>query len=166
MTLYLEDELDFIASQEALSEKLDAVIEAILTEEKVPYEVEISLTVVDKEEIQSINKEHRGIDKVTDVLSFPQIDPVSNGVIDWDNIDTAMVMNFDTDEIILGDVILCEAVAREQAAEYDHSLEREVCFLVAHSMFHLLGYDHMTPEEETLMISKQKAILEQIGITR
>lgn len=166
MTLYVEDDYDFFSSQGDLLEKVKSVVEAALQVEDVPYEVEVCLTVVDREEIKSINKEHREIDKATDVLSFPQIQAISNGNIDWEQIDTMSCMNLDTDEIILGDIVLCHEVAKEQAVSYEHSLLREVCFLVAHSMFHLLGYDHMTEADEKLMIEKQNQVLEQLGIMR
>ena len=75
-------------------------------------------------------------------------------------------MNYDTNHIMLGDIVLCYEVADEQAKSYGHSLKREVCFLVAHSMFHLLGYDHMNEEDEKLMIAKQNKVLSDLGINR
>ena len=75
-------------------------------------------------------------------------------------------MNYDTNHMLLGDIVLCYEVALEQAEAYGHSLRREVCFLVAHSMFHLLGYDHMNEEDEKLMISKQNEVLLNLGIER
>ncbi|MBU3812529.1 MAG: rRNA maturation RNase YbeY [Candidatus Niameybacter stercoravium] len=166
MNLYLEDEYNFFEKHEDLFEEVQKVIAKCLEVEKVPYESEISLTVVDKEEIRSINHEHRDIDRATDVLSFPQIDPESNGIIDWGNLDETEVMNYDTNHIMLGDIVLCYEVADEQAKSYGHSLKREVCFLVAHSMFHLLGYDHMNEEDEKLMIAKQNEVLSNLGINR
>lgn len=166
MNLYLEDDYEFFEKHEGLLEDVKAVIEECLKVEKVPYSVEISLTVVDKEEIKEINNEHRQIDRSTDVLSFPQIDPLSNGVIDWKNLDEASIMNYDTKDILLGDIVLCHEVAEEQAGEYGHTLRREVCFLVAHSMFHLLGYDHMNEADEKLMISKQNEVLLSLNIGR
>lgn len=166
MEVYLEDEYDFFKENSDILESINLVIGECLNAEKVPYEVEISLTIVDKEEIHAINKEHRNVDQATDVLSFPQLEACADGGIEWDGIDTSGCMNFDTDNIMLGDIILCYEVAKEQAAEYGHSLKREVCFLVAHSMFHLLGYDHMTKEEEQVMVSKQEKVLESLHITR
>ena len=166
MNLYLEDEYDFFKKHENLMGQVQHVIMKCLEIEKVPYESEISLTVVDKEEIRALNSEHRNIDRSTDVLSFPQIDPVSNGIIDWKNLDKIEIMNYDTNHIMLGDIVLCYEVAEEQAKTYGHSLKREVCFLVAHSMFHLLGYDHMNEEDEKLMIAKQNEVLSELGINR
>ena len=166
MNVYLEDEYNFFEKHEDLCEEIQKVIAKCLEVEKVPYESEISLTVVDKEEIRSINHEYRDIDRATDVLSFPQIDPESNGIIDWEKLDETEVMNYDTNHIMLGDIVLCYEVADEQAKSYGHSLKREVCFLVAHSMFHLLGYDHMNEEDEKVMIAKQNEVLSDLGINR
>lgn len=166
VTLYLEDEVDFFKEQHELLEQVKAVINQCLDEEDVPYEVEVSLTVVDLDAIHEINKEHREIDRPTDVLSFPQIDTEYIGHINWDTLDTASCVNYDTEEVILGDIILCADKAKEQAKNYGHSLTREVCFLVAHSMFHLLGYDHMTEEDEKTMVRKQESVLQCLSILR
>jgi probable rRNA maturation factor len=156
--LYLEDETGFFDSHNDILQDVHRVIEACLNEEAVPYDVEISLTVVDRSEIQQINKEYRQINKPTDVLSFPQIEPKSNGEIVWDEVDCHQVM--------LGDIVLCDEKAIEQADEYGHALKREVCFLIAHSMFHLLGYDHMNEQEEKMMIDKQEHVLNLLNISR
>lgn len=166
MTIYLEDETKFFETNPGLYEKVEAVINRCLDEEEVPYEVEISLSMVDLETIHQINRDHRQVDRPTDVLSFPQLDPVTIGKIDWDHIDFASCTNYDTEEVMLGDIILCDDKAKEQALAYGHSLEREICFLVAHSMFHLLGYDHMTPEDEKVMLQKQESVLQYLSILR
>lgn len=166
MTIYLEDDRGFFEAHTGLFEKVEAVIEKCLEEEKVPFEIEISLTVVDKDEIKEINKEYREIDKDTDVLSFPQIEPKNIGHIAWDELNTSSVMNLDTNQIILGDIILCDEKAIEQAKSYGHSLEREVCFLILHSMLHLLGYDHMCEEDEKNMVQKQEYVLQCLSILR
>ncbi len=133
-------------------ENITKVINTVLELEDFTNNVEISLVFVDNDEIQKINKRFRNIDKATDVLSFPQLD-------DFDNID-------DSDTVILGDIIISVDKASEQAMEYQHSIFREVAFLVAHSMLHLLGYDHMTGEEEEIMINKQKIIMDKVNISR
>ena len=117
-----------------------------------PEMCEVSLSVVEPEEIRSVNAQFRGIDNVTDVLSFPQFDDLN----DIDN----------EEEICLGDVVICDAVAHRQAEEYGHSYEREFVYLFVHSMLHLLGYDHMTPEEAAVMEAKQAKALDELGITR
>lgn len=166
MTIILNDEVNFFNEHEDLYQKVEKVVEKGLELENVPYEVEISLSVVDLQTIQEINKEHRNIDKPTDVLSFPQIEPVKVGVMDWENLDFSSCINYDSEELILGDIVLCSEKALEQAQVYQHSLEREICFLVAHSLLHLLGYDHISPEDEKIMFAKQEAILYDLGIKR
>lgn len=155
MTIWIDNR----TSQDISEEYLEAIRQT--AEESLRYEAfeescEISVSLVENEEIQSINQAFRGIDKPTDVLSFPQLS--------FDGEEVAGVN--EKDEVILGDIILSMDKAKEQAAEYGHSLKREISFLTAHSMLHLLGYDHMTPEEEEEMIQKQKAILDAVGISR
>ncbi|PHV71446.1 rRNA maturation RNase YbeY [Sporanaerobium hydrogeniformans] len=166
MQIYIEDENDFFESNQEILSLIYQVIEECLIREKVPYEVELSLTVVNKEEIQKMNKAYRQIDKATDVLSFPQLEATGQGKIDWSNLDEMEVMNLDTQQLMLGDIVLCVDKAKEQAEDYGHSLKREICFLVAHSMFHLLGYDHMNEEDEEEMMQKQEAVLETLDISR
>jgi len=166
VTICLEDETGFFNQYPDLYKKVESVIERCLDEEEVPYEVEVSLTIVDINRMHEINKTHRNIDRPTDVLSFPQIDPVEIGYIDWDQIDYSSCVNYDTEEVMLGDIILCDEKARKQAEQFEHSLEREVCFLVAHSMFHLLGYDHMSSEDEKKMVNKQESVLNHLSILR
>ena len=109
----------------------------------------------DKEEIRRINNENRGIDSVTDVLSFPMF--ASRNEICADESGSAF----------LGSMVICRERAQEQAAEYGHSVEREAAFLAVHSTLHLLGYDHETgKEDEQEMFSKQEAVLEKMGLTR
>ena len=145
---------------EGFPEAFEKVIESValhaLEYEKFSKECEISVSIVDNEEIREINKQFRGIDRPTDVLSFPQL-TFEEGEIPDKN---------ENDEIVLGDIIISLERAAEQAEEYGHSLKREVAFLTAHSMLHLLGYDHMEPEEEKVMFAKQKEILEIAGIPR
>ncbi len=166
MTIYLEDEMNFFEDKKDLYENVKLVIDKSLDIEDVPYEVEISLSAVSLDEIHKINKEHRDVNRPTDVLSFPQLETSKVGTIDWEEIDLNGCVNYDTDEVILGDIILCPDRAIEQANEYGHSLEREVCFLIAHSMFHLLGYDHMEKEDEKIMLQKQEEVLNKLNILR
>ena len=127
-----------------------------LKEEGIPDErVEISLSFVSMEEIHQLNKMYRQVDRPTDVLSFPMIEDFNE--IDWED---------EEEEILLGDVVICLEQAQKQAEEYGHSFEREVGFLTVHSMLHLLGFDHMTEEEEKEMFDYQREILEQMELTR
>ncbi|HQD51035.1 MAG TPA: rRNA maturation RNase YbeY [Defluviitaleaceae bacterium] len=146
----------------------EVIIQA-LEEEGYPLSVEVSVTFVDNESIRKLNKEYRNIDKETDVLSFPLLefeesDEEKDVKILLDDLDA--YKNPESGDIMLGDIIISYEKAKEQAEEYGHSLEREIGFLVAHSMFHLMGYDHMTKEEEEIMCKKQEKVLESIGLTR
>ncbi|MEG1292298.1 MAG: rRNA maturation RNase YbeY [Lachnospiraceae bacterium] len=141
------------------------VVEAAIEIEEFPYEAEVTILLVSTLEIQEINREHRKIDRPTDVLSFPMINyeiPGEFSSIDQDEDN----FNPDTGEALLGDVILCIDKVKEQAERFGHSQKREFAFLILHSMLHLFGYDHMTEEEAIVMEEKQRNILNQIGILR
>lgn len=132
----------------------------------LPVAVEVSLNVVSADEIRQINAEQREMDKVTDVLSFPMLDfpyPLAQETFDME---AATAINPESGNVFLGDIVLCHDRAVEQAAEYGHSLQREIAFLIVHSILHLLGYDHMTEQEEKEMFGKQEEILQLLGITR
>lgn len=129
-------------------------IEATLDYESFNNNAEISITFTDNDGIQRLNRDFRGLDRPTDVLSFP--------LTDYEAVDTPLA-----DELCgsLGDVVLSLERAREQAEEYGHSLDREIAFLTVHSMLHLLGYDHETGEEDELdMRRRQSEILKNIGL--
>jgi len=144
-------------------EPLMAVAENVIIEslsfESIRFETEVSLLFVRDEQIQELNRDYRGIDKVTDVLSFPLLTlaeiAARNGANDGDET-----------EIPIGDIVIAYGRACEQAVEYGHSIAREIGFLTAHSMLHLLGYDHMAADEEADMLRRQEAILQNIGLTR
>ena len=127
---------------------------AVLREEKFEGNAEVCVTFVDNEEIHRLNKEFREKDSATDVLSFPLGE---YGIYD---------VNPDTGAKQLGDVVISLERAEEQAAEFGHSLQREVCYLTVHSMLHLLGYDHMEPEEKAVMRKKEESVMSLIGLTR
>ena len=141
------------------------VIQAVLSYEGFTNDVEVSLTLVSEEEIQKLNKEFRDKDAVTDVLSFPMLE--LEGIKDFSELEIKEdMLDPDTEDILLGDIVICVSRVRSQAKEYGHSEKREYAFLIAHSMLHLLGYDHMEEIERQEMEDKQRAILEQIHITR
>ncbi len=123
-----------------------------------PTSVEISVMLTDNEEIRRLNAEHREIDRATDVLSFPMFDYDEEGNLIKDPGEQG--------PLCLGDIVISLERAAEQAEEYGHSFRREVGFLTVHSMLHLLGYDHMTPEEETEMFGYQREILAGIKLNR
>lgn len=156
MKIYVEysNEQNRLSPPDEFEELIEDCARAALEEEEIEDDAEVSVTLVDNERIRELNSEHRGIDKETDVLSFPL-----GG-------EDGFEVNPDTDAILLGDIVISLEKARSQAEEYGHSFRREVAFLVTHSLFHLLGYDHMTPEEETEMFAKQEKVLEKLGITR
>ena len=122
---------------------------------------EISILLVDNEEIHKLNKLHRNIDRPTDVLSFPMFEYDEDGEIDMDECDFG-----ENGEILLGDIVISLERAKEQAEEYGHSFEREVGFLTAHSLLHLLGYDHMEDDEEKEMFELQEEILKLCDLPR
>lgn len=128
-------------------------------------DVEMSLSIVAPEEIKQLNAQFRGIDAVTDVLSFPTVDNPARKILDKDTFPEDAI-NPKTGKINLGDVIICLERAKEQAEEYGHSLKRELCFLSLHGLLHLLGYDHILPIDEQEMIGLQKQILKIMRITR
>ena len=147
-----QDKLDPPADIEQLIEKCTR---AALAEEEINEDAQVSVTLVDNEAIREINREHRDIDRATDVLSFP--------LGDEDSFDT----DPETGAKLLGDIVISLERAAEQAKEFGHSFYREVAFLITHSLFHLLGYDHVDSEEdEKLMFGKQDKVLEALGITR
>lgn len=167
MTLNIENEygpdpgLDFDYEEVA-----GLVVSRVLEEEGCPYEAEVSLLLVDDEEIHRINREYRAIDRPTDVLSFPQVEYVSPGDFSWAEAHEADCFDPDSGELVLGDIILSLDKVKEQADRYRHNRKREYAFLIAHSMLHLLGYDHMTEEDAALMEARQSAVLDHLGIRR
>ncbi|HHX61918.1 MAG TPA: rRNA maturation RNase YbeY [Epulopiscium sp.] len=160
MNILIDDMNDWLTKSPNRLEIIESVIKTSIEEEGFSLEVEVSVTLTDNNEIKQINAEHRGIDRVTDVISFPQIDWTS---IELESNDYG---NLPGEDIILGDIVISVDRLIEQAAEYNHSLERELGFLVAHSMFHLLGYDHVSEEEEQEMIHKQEKVLGKLGLVR
>ncbi|AIF43395.1 rRNA maturation RNase YbeY [Virgibacillus sp. SK37] len=135
---------------------LQRLVEFTAKQEGISREAEVSINFVDNKEIQELNRNYRQKDTPTDVISFAMQEKVE-GEIDIVGEDIPLV---------LGDIVISIDKAKEQAADYDHSLERELGFLAVHGFLHLLGYDHMTQEEEKLMFKKQEAILGEFGIER
>ncbi len=165
MTLYFESEVDvkFDFDCEALALQ---VAEAVTEAEGCPYACQVNVLLTDNAGIMDFNSQYRGIAKETDVLSFPNIDFPKES--DFSLVEDAAADCFDPDsgELILGDIILSADRIISQAAEYGHSPKREFAFLVAHSMFHLCGYDHVEEAERLCMEEKQEAILQALGIAR
>lgn len=143
----------------------EQVAEAVLDYEKCPYEAEVSVTLTTDAEIRKINQEQRGIDRATDVLSFPVTQFPKAGEFAFLE-EEIYSFHPESGELMLGDIVISADKVKEQAEEYGHSQLREYAFLIAHSMLHLLGYDHMSPEEADGMEKRQEKILKGLGITR
>ena len=151
MEIILDDRQDKIKVSEDLLEKIHDIIVESLHYEGYDDNYEVSLSFVDNEEIHELNRQYRGVDRATDVLSFPLL---------TDDFDVEI------EEEALGDIVISLERALEQSEEYNHSFEREVCFLVCHSMFHLLGYDHDTEENTKDMRKREEDVLNKLNITR
>lgn len=165
MTLYVENETDaeFPFSAEDTAK---LVMEAVLASEKCPYDSTVNLLITDNEGIREYNRDYRNVDRETDVLSFPNLDFEAPGDFGLAEQNQADYFDPDSGELILGDVIVSADKVKEQAENYGHDQRREFAFLVAHSMFHLCGYDHMEDDERKIMEEKQENVLQSLGITR
>lgn len=166
MNIYIEKETDtdFAFDENAV---IKQVVERAFASEGAPVDAAcVNVLITDNEGIRELNRDYRNIDSPTDVLSFPNLDfetPADFNIPDDRKVDYT---DPETGELILGDIILNVDRIFSQAEEFGHSIKRETAFLVAHSCLHLCGYDHMTPDEEKVMISKQEEILNSLGITR
>ncbi|MBE5825583.1 MAG: rRNA maturation RNase YbeY [Butyrivibrio sp.] len=166
MTFYVENEVD--AKFDFDIEQLCILVgDEVMRTEGCTEDIEVSLIITDDEGIRQMNSEFRQIDKPTDVLSFPNVSYETPG--DFSVMKGAQrvdLLDPDTDRIMFGDIVINENRVRSQAAEYGHSEKREFAFLLAHSLLHLCGYDHMEPEEAKVMEDKQDSVLNALGITR
>ncbi len=147
MEIYIDNRQDKVKIGDEISEVIEKVVHEVLIFEGESLDCEVSVSFVDKEEIRELNREYRGIDKETDVLSFPMEDEF-----------------FIEGPILLGDIIISLEKALEQSEDFGHSLYREIAYLTAHSMLHLLGYDHMEDEEKSIMREKEKEIMKSLKI--
>lgn len=139
--------------KQAMMDKIEEAAGVCLELEGVDANLaEISLTFVDMEQIQQLNREYRGVDSVTDVLSFPQFESCDDFP--------------ETGEIIMGDVVICTEKAMLQAEEFGHSPEREIIYLFTHSLLHLMGYDHMQEDEKKIMRQKEETVMNRINLRR
>ncbi|MFW3611771.1 rRNA maturation RNase YbeY [Staphylococcus caprae] len=152
-TIDFSDHTDLVKDE--WYEQIDSLLTFAKKQENIENDAELSVTFVDKDEIQNINKVYRDKDKVTDVISFALEEDEPD--IDMNDLEIPRV---------LGDIIICTDVAQEQAESYGHSFERELGFLALHGFLHLLGYDHMTEDDEKEMFGRQDAILNSYGLTR
>ncbi|AGF54707.1 putative rRNA maturation factor [Clostridium saccharoperbutylacetonicum] len=165
--IYVDNRQDILDVKEEFVGKLKNVIEFALKEEQVNIQCEVSLVFVDNSEIKEINKDTRGIDKETDVLSFPMLEYENKKVFKEMYLNYKFLpSDFDGEELVLGDIVLSLEKAMEQSKEYNHSYEREAAYLVVHSVLHLLGYDHMEDEDKKIMRNREEEILNKLNITR
>lgn len=164
MTLVFEEEGN-LRLELPCEELARRVIEAALDYVDCPYEAEVNLLLTMNEEIREMNCNFREIDRATDVLSFPMVDYERAGEFDF--LEERMdYFHPETGELMLGDIVISKEKVISQAEEYGHSIVREYAFLIAHSMLHLFGYDHMEEEERVVMEQKQAEILESLQILR
>lgn len=135
-----------------ITRNLEKIIEDIINEslkvEGLSNNYEVSISFVENDEIRALNKDYRGVDKETDVLSFP------------------LEEDFEVTTPLLGDIIISMDKASEQASEYGHTIEREIAYLIAHSMFHLMGYDHINDYEKEIMRRQEKQVMKNLMIYR
>ena len=147
-------------------EKLASKVAAhILETEHCPYDVCVNLVITDNEEIKRVNTEFRSIGAPTDVLSFPMLEYETPG--DFSHFESEEdCFDPETGELLLGDIVISKEHVLAQAEAYAHSPKREFAFLIAHSMLHLFGFDHMEEEERMIMEAKQREIMEKVQILR
>ncbi len=162
MTVYFEDEAGISFGFDP-EEKVEEMIAFVRDHVECPYDIEVSVTLVDTDTIRQVNSQ---IEKVTDVLSFPMMEYDSPRDFGGQAFQNSLSLSPDTQEMILGDILLCSEVVKTQAEEYGHSELREFCFLVVHSMLHLFGYDHIQEEDRREMEEEQRKIMDRLRINR
>jgi len=129
----------------------------------LPENLELELNFVNSDEIREINKSARSVDKPTDVLSFPNLN-IECGKIDIKKF--KLDINPETENLMLGEIVICYDVAKNQADEYGHSLKRELCYLFVHGLLHLLSFDHIKDDDKKIMRKAEEQILSEINLTR
>ena len=149
MELWIDNRQAIHPVDEALMKEVERAVKMALQTERSSLDYEVSVSFVTKEEIHGLNREYRGVDRTTDVLSFPM-----------DEEDEV----FGEMDILLGDIVISMEIAMEQAKEFGHGLTREVVYLIVHSMFHLMGYDHEGDDEKKAMREREKAVLKELGV--
>ena len=158
MAIYIEKETETEFDFQDVEGTIELAVNAVFEDKDLPDELDVNVLIVGAEEIREINRENRGIDSTTDVLSFPYFEYEVPGEFDGEI--------YEDMENILGDIILCADRIISQAEEYGHSQKRELAFLVVHSMLHLTGYDHIEESDGDIMRAQEKRIMEIIGISR
>lgn len=165
LTIMIDNRQDLYST-----ESIETLIETTITKtaicEDLKQGYQVSIILVDNEQIKNINKDYRGIDLPTDVLSFPMLNYDGDDAISDNPCSREESIDMDTGEIVLGDIAISLERAFEQSQDYGHSFEREVSFLAVHGMLHLLGYNHEAEEDRKIMRYKEEHILESINLKR
>ena len=156
MNIFINNEQDLVKIPEGIESVIEEIVDLVLDQEKMDKNYEVSISFVDDHRIKELNGIYRNKDAVTDVLSFPLYEDEDIEVLEEE-------LHMDIEKL-LGDIVISAETAKRQAAEYGHSLKREISYLVIHSMFHLLGYDHMTDDDKLEMGSKEKELVKKIKI--
>ena len=161
MSVLIDNRQKGIEVDEAMEALVTQVVEKVLAYEECEEDYEVSISFVSDEEMRSLNNEYRGIDKETDVLSFPMVEFMDEELEEEDE-----NAEYIDEEIALGDIVISMKSVREQAEDYGHSINRELAFLLVHGMLHLLGYDHEDEASEKEMFEKQETILKEMNLIR
>ena len=159
--IFIENDQTAFEMDDSRLKLMERTAIACLQGENMTVGCEINILITDNDAIRRINSEFRNVDRPTDVLSFPAAEMKDGKIINSQG-------DFDPDEglLLLGDIVISIETAVAHASEYGHSPERELAFLVSHGVFHLLGYDHMLKDEEAIMLAKQEAVLDALGLKR
>lgn len=165
MTIFFENESK-TEFEFPIEETLEFLVKTVSDYVACPYEVEVSVVATDKEAIHKANRDFRQTDRPTDVLSFPMMEYNVPADFNGPAFLKSLTLSPETDELVLGDIMVCSPIVYEQAQEYGHSVYREFSFLVVHSMLHLFGYDHMEEDEREQMEKAQREIMKIANIER
>lgn len=163
--IFLDNRQDKIEVTKQLEKIVTSSIECALKEEKVNLPCEISVVFVDNENIKNINRENRNIDKITDILSFPMLDYPEHQVFKEVYLEHKFAeYDMDDGNLVLGDIVISLEKCEEQSREFGHSFFRETCYLIVHSILHLLGYDHIEEDDKIIMREREEYILKRFKL--
>ncbi|HHU63800.1 MAG TPA: rRNA maturation RNase YbeY [Clostridiales bacterium] len=166
MDILIDNRQNIVHIDKKTEELIYKTVLEVLKQEAVELDVEVSIILIDNEQIRELNRKYRGIDKATDVLSFPMLE---EGLAEYKvGRDVCPVEDFDNgmQAVLLGDIAVSMEKVVAQAEEYGHSRQRELSFLIVHGMLHLLGYDHRHPEDMMIMREREEKILSSLNMSR
>lgn len=165
--IFIDNRQKLIDVEDELYDKIKEIIDYGLKEEGVKADYEVSVILIDNDEIRNINRETRNVDSVTDVLSFPMLEYPDGKVFKDVYLDCKFDDTYlDDGKLVIGDIAISLQRAKEQSIEYGHSFLREVLYLTIHSVLHLMGYDHMEEMDKKRMRAREEEILNKFGISR